>query len=219
MWKMGCFTMRINRMGKIFLFAAVTAVLAIVFTRFGWAQRSDDGPFLVVLDPGHGGSAPGAIYGGVEEKDINLAVAQLVRALLEEQEGVEVLMTREGDEEIGLYERSNMANEAHADLFVSLHSNALENDSGYAGIMTFYWTRQSRSAAGLVQDAVISATGAKDRGVRTEEYIVVREADMPAVLIEMGFMTCPEELARMTDPEYQAKLAQGIAQGILQCRD
>lgn len=203
------------------IFLAAVAALTAVFILFdhstGRPQRSNDGTFLVVLDPGHGGSAPGAIYEGVEEKDINLMVAQLVWALLEEQEGVEVLMTREGDEDIGLYERSDAANEADADLFVSLHSNALD-DSSYAGIMTFYWTRQSRSAAEILQNAVISATGAKDRGVRTEEYVVIREADMPAVLIEMGFMTCPEELARMIDPDYQAKLAEGIAEGILQIK-
>ena len=126
-------------------------------------------------------------------------------------------MTRDEDVFLSLSERAEFANREKADLFVSIHSNSLE-DTSFQGIMTFYWSSQSQNAAQAVQAAVLSATGAVDRNVRTEEYVVLRETEMPSVLIEMGFMTCPDELERLTDPAYQKLLAQGIARGIAACR-
>ncbi len=189
----------------------------------GWTllhPEEDDGLFRVVLDPGHGGEDPGAVVGEAQEKDINLAVALLVRDQLAEQEGIEVLMTREEDIGLSLTDRADFANEKQADLYVSIHANSLEDES-YAGIMTFYHPGKytSRAYAQAVQDAVTAAAGGIDRGVRSEDYVVLRETDMPAVLVETGFMTCPEELARLQDGDYQKLLAEGIAQGILACRD
>lgn len=184
------------------------------------AAPRGDGVFQVVLDPGHGGEDPGAVVGDAQEKDINLAVALLVREQLAEQEGVAVQMTREEDVYPSLTDRADFANQAKADLFVSIHANSLEDDS-YAGIFTFYHPdkRSSRTPAEKIQAAVTAASGGLDRGVRSEDYAVLRETDMPAVLVETGFMTCPEELALLLDAGYQELLAQGIAQGILACKD
>lgn len=177
----------------------------------------DDGVFLVVLDPGHGGKDPGAMVGEAAEKDINLAIALLVRERLLEQEGVEVVMTREQDEYPSLSDRVNLANQENADLYVSIHANALENEEDYAGIYTFYHPDKpsDKAVAEMIQEAVTSVSGGLDRGAQSEDYFVLRETDMPAVLIETGFMTCPEELSKLQDPDYQKLLAQGIVQGIM----
>ena len=176
----------------------------------------DDGDFHVVIDPGHGGEDPGAVYGEVYEKDINLAIALLVRDNLSGQEGITVSMTREDDSFPSLTDRAEFANKEKADLYVSIHANALEDES-YSGLFTFYHPdkRTSKKPAELIQSAASNATGAIDRGVRTENYAVLRETDMPAVLIETGFMTCPDELALLVDANYQVKMAKGIAEGIL----
>lgn len=177
----------------------------------------DDGVFLVVLDPGHGGKDPGAMVGEAAEKDINLAIALLVRERLLEQEGVEVVMTREQDEYPSLSDRVNLANQENADLYVSIHANALENEEDYEGIYTFYHPDKpsDKAVAEMIQEAVTSVSGGLDRGAQSEDYFVLRETDMPAVLIETGFMTCPEELSKLQDPDYQKLLAQGIVQGIM----
>lgn len=180
----------------------------------------DDGVFLVVLDPGHGDHDPGAVVGEAQEKDINLAIALLVQEQLSEQEGVTVVMTRDQDVFLSLTDRAELANKEKADLYVSIHANALENDDSFAGIFTFYHPNKAsdKAVAKKIQSAITSASGGFDRGVRSADYVVLRQTDMPAVLIETGFMTCPEELALLQDGDYQKQLAQGIAQGILNCR-
>lgn len=201
----------------------ILLIFAVLVLWGGWTllhREEDDGVFLVVLDPGHGGEDPGAVVDEALEKDINLAVALLVKEQLEEQEGITVFMTREEDVTLSLTERSDFANQENADLYVSIHANSLE-DSSFAGIFTFYHPdkNSSRAPAEAIQAAVSAASGGLDRGVRSENYAVLRETNMPAVLVETGFMTCPEELALLVDADYQKLLAQGITQGILACRD
>lgn len=182
-------------------------------------SAENNGEFLVVLDPGHGGNDPGAVTGKALEKDITLSIALLVQKQLAEQEGVTVVMTREEDVYPSLTDRTDLANQEKADLYVSIHANALENNDSYAGIYTFYHPDKpsDKAVAKTIQSAIITATGGIDRGVCSENYAVLRETDMPAVLIETGFMTCPEELDMLLNADYQKLLAQGIAQGILTC--
>lgn len=181
-------------------------------------STEDSGTPLVVLDPGHGGKDPGAMVGEVMEKDITLAVALMVREQLEE-EGITVIMTREEDVYPTLTERADLANQEEADLYISIHVNALENNDSYAGIYTFYHPDKpsDKAVAETIQAAITSASGGIDRGVESEDYAVLRNTEMSAVLIETGFMSCPEELAKLQDAEYQKLLAQGIAQGISAC--
>lgn len=183
---------------------------------FQQPTEEDSGTFLVVLDPGHGGKDPGAMVGDVMEKDITLAVALLVQKQLE-GEGISVIMTREEDVYPNLTERADLANQEEADLYISIHVNALENNDSYAGIYTFYHPDKpsDKALAEAIQAAVTSASGGIDRGVESEDYAVLRNTEMSAVLIETGFMSCPEELIKLQDAEYQELLAQGIAQGIL----
>ncbi|MCI8539752.1 MAG: AMIN domain-containing protein [Oscillospiraceae bacterium] len=173
------------------------------------------GASTVVLDAGHGGSANGALYEEIKEKTLNLAVTKKVAAILIKQ-GYNVIMTRSDDTYLGLNERANIANAIHADIFVSIHSNANENPEIY-GLSTYHFPESRRGSllAKAIQDAAAQASGAKNRGILSANFAVLRETEMPAALVEMGFMTNHDELMRLADSAYQDKMAQGIANGIV----
>ena len=172
---------------------------------------------LVVLDPGHGGEAEGASYGGVQEKNLNLAIAAQAAKLLEEA-GVTVVMTRTDDSYVDLYDRSGLANDMNADLFVSVHCNANVDHDDATGIYTCAYSESTNGwrLAQLLHQTMRSATGADDFGMEERPNLaVLRTSLMPAALVECGFMSTPAELELLVQPEYQAKLARGIADGVL----
>lgn len=172
---------------------------------------------LVVIDPGHGGTSDGAEYGGVKEKDLNLAIAAQAAVYLEEA-GVAVKMTRKYDIDVDLYERTEMANELGADLFVSVHCNASDTHDDVLGIYTCSHSEGTDGwrLAQLLHETVIAATGAPDFGVEARPNLaVLRTSLMPSALVECGFMSTEEELALLIQPAYQEKLARGIADGVL----
>lgn len=172
---------------------------------------------LVVLDPGHGGSAAGAEYGGVKEKDLTLSIALRTAKLLEDS-GITVLMTRGDDRDVGLYERTGLANGQGAGLFVSVHCNAsLDNDAAL-GVYTCAYSQESAGwqLAETLYHTMQEAAGAPAFGMEPRpDLAVLRTSEMPAALVECGFMSTPAELALLAQPEYQDKLARGIAEGIL----
>lgn len=172
---------------------------------------------LVVLDPGHGGEADGASYSGVKEKDLNLLIAAQAARLLEEA-GVTVVMTRTDDSYVDLYERTDLANGLGADLFVSIHCNASVEHDDATGIYTCAYSEDTNGwrLAQLLHQTMRQATGADDFGVEARPNLaVLRTSLMPASLVECGFMSTESELDMLVRPDYQAKLAQGIADGIL----
>ena len=176
----------------------------------------DPNKSTIVLDAGHGGTDVGANYGGVYEKDINLAVTLKVAEILKGY-GYNVITTRSTDTTVNLYDRAPIANAVDADIFVSIHSNANPNTEVY-GLSTYCFPNSRRGSllAQYIQDAAAAATGAKNRGVYQENFVVLRETEMPAALVEMGFMTNEAELKKLCDSDYQDKMAQGIADGIVQ---
>lgn len=178
---------------------------------------------IIVIDPGHGGSDPGAIsITGRHEKDLNLSVAKKLKEGLSDL-GYNLVMTRDEDTNLGLYERSNLANDIYADLFISIHGNSLakENDL-IRGIEVYYWPANKSQIkiedqypfAKSIHDELIKATGATSRGIKTNPYVVIRETRMPAVLIESGFLSNPEEESLLYTEDYQNKLSEGILKGI-----
>lgn len=173
--------------------------------------------FIVVLDAGHGGKDPGAVIGDAYEKDIDLAIVLKLRDILEKEKGITVLLTRDDDTFVGLSERAAFANNNNADLFVSVHANTYGDASVY-GINTFYhpWKTSDQTIASAIQSGAVAMTGGKDRGAQSVNYKVLRETTMSSALIEVGFMSCPDELSNLLDSAYQEKMAQGIAQGIIQ---
>jgi len=189
-------------------------------------------PFIVVIDPGHGGSAPGAIQNGVTEKELALAVSQMVMHFLEADPFITAYMTRRDDTYVSLLNRAEFANNIDADLFVSIHANAAEIRRGVInpevhGIETWYTVGEleaaannsmnSRRLAEIVQRNKIRTTGANDRGIKNApNFVVLRETRMPAVLLELGFLTNTAEAARLSDSAYQLQLAQAIYQSIVE---
>ena len=172
---------------------------------------------LIVLDPGHGGDDEGCARENVMEKDINLELALALRDNLLEQ-GYRVLLTREEDEGLSLEQRAQAANEAGADVFVSIHQNACEVEEP-TGIETWYSvtneSENSRRLARLIQMYTVQCAEAADRGVQqTEDLYVIRESAMASCLVETGFLSNPQERENLASAEYQKELVEGIAAGI-----
>lgn len=175
----------------------------------------DPNAYTVVLDAGHGGSAWGATYEDVKEKDLTLPITLRTAQLLEEK-GYNVVLTRSEDVYMDLYDRAGIANAVEGDVFVSIHANASSSNSGFQGTFTYSYpkSKEGEKLAGCIQKAVTASAGSIDRGLLTNDYVVLRETVMPAALLETGFMSCHEELMKLVQPEYQEKLAQGVAQGV-----
>ncbi|MEX0271220.1 N-acetylmuramoyl-L-alanine amidase [Leptolyngbyaceae cyanobacterium UHCC 1019] len=171
----------------------------------------------VVIDPGHGGGDPGAVgIGGLQEKEVVLSVSQQVVALLK-QKGVNAVMTRSRDQEIELAPRVQFAEQANADVFVSIHANAFTaSRPDVSGIETFYYAGEGQSLARSIQTNLVQALGARDRGVKQANFYVLRNTPMPSALVEVGFVTGAEDAARLANPSDRTRIAQAIARGILQ---
>ena len=188
----------------------------------------------IFLDPGHGGSDPGAVSGGVREKDLTLSVYNKVSSKLASL-GYTVLTSRNVDKDVDLVERAEQANNANADMLLSIHFNA--GGRGVArGIETYYYQSQadrvpkinkenhnnaerlerSRKLANKVQQNLLYQTGANDRGVKRTSFTVLRETSIPSILVELGFIDNPEERNKIKTNEYQERLANGIVDGIVE---
>jgi N-acetylmuramoyl-L-alanine amidase len=174
---------------------------------------------LIIIDAGHGGTDEGAKINTFLEKKIALTTAFLTKKHLEEL-GYRVVMTRSRDIYLPLQRRVSIANKSKASLFVSVHFNSSPSIEAH-GIEIFYFdsremwrTRASKRLAGSILEKVIKKTEALSRGVKRGNFHVIRETEMPAVLVEGGFMTNRMERGKLRDKEYLDKLAVGIAQGI-----
>jgi N-acetylmuramoyl-L-alanine amidase len=180
---------------------------------------------LVVIDPGHGGNDPGAAnsgYGLVESK-LTMQIALRLRSDLQRQ-GWRVVMTRDGDYEVGdpngddaqeLQARCDVANAAGARVFVSVHINSSVAHS-LNGTTTYYWRPADRAFAQTVQTALVAADGIADDGIKRNNFYVIKHTDMPAVLVETAFLSNAGDAAELTHPAFLDKLAQGIANGIME---
>lgn len=211
----------------------------------------------VVVDPGHGGEKEGAVGpGGTREKDLALAIALRLAALLEER-GHEPILTRREDRTLGLAPRIALANEREADLFVSIHANSVPSKrERVQGVETYFLSSEASDAQALalaeqenadevetplsrdplgfiladlarreahvgssrlaveVHQSLVRMSGARNRGVRQAPFFVLSGAQMPAVLVEVGYISHPQEERRLLSSEYQQRIAQGIAEGI-----
>jgi N-acetylmuramoyl-L-alanine amidase len=176
------------------------------------------GRWRVVIDPGHGGPDPGAVgIDGLRETDVVLDVSLQVAQLLQAR-GVQVLLTRTSEVDVDLPPRVALANSSGADLFVSLHANALSMDRpDVNGIETFYFEGgRSLSLARLIQEQLMEVSpGTPDRGARPGRFFVIRRTVMPSALAEMGFVTGGIDAPRLADPNHRRRLAQAVANGIL----
>lgn len=172
--------------------------------------------FLVVLDAGHGGSDGGTEEGAGVEKEINLAVVLKMKELLENQ-GISVILTRDRDVYVGLDERVETANREQADLFVSIHCNYYDKDSSIRGLECYY---DSDSAGGkeyaekIIQE-LTEQKAVVTRNAKPGNYHILRNARVPAVLVEMGYLSNYRERKDLMSEEYQEKLATELVNGII----
>ena len=179
----------------------------------------------ITLDPGHGGSDPGT-HGkvtGIYEKDITLPVALKAKALLEAK-GAIVTLTRTTDRDVygplatapqELQARVNIAVQHHADLFVSLHANACA-DTKVGGVTSYDFPQSARgnSLAQALQNRLVQTANRPDRGIQPAGFYVLKYSPMPAALVEMLFLSNPQEEALLRQKPFQDKLANALALGI-----
>jgi N-acetylmuramoyl-L-alanine amidase len=225
---------------------ALAALVALALLASAASAAATTRP-VVVLDPGHdlranpetepigpgsstrkikdGGGTHGVVS-NVREADLNLAVALRVRSLLE-RAGVDVVMTRTktAGTSVGNIVRAQVANRAHARLFLRIHADG-STDPSVRGTHTLYpayrrgWTddvyAQSRRAAEIVQRALVSSLGFPDRGLQERsDYTGFNWANVPAILVEMGFMTNPTEDRLLATSAYRQRAAIGLCRGAL----
>ncbi len=184
----------------------------------------------VVVDAGHGSPDGGAVgAAGTLEKDVNLAIADAVREVLEGK-GISVVMTRVSDD--GLWEtdgsirqkkredmnrRLEIVRDSGADLFLSIHMNAFEDDSAN-GLHIFYAKNhpEGEELAAKIQEGIAAVTKAETHAVKAadESLFLMKSPPMTAVLAECGFLSNPEEEQKLIDPDYQKRIAWAIASGI-----
>lgn len=173
----------------------------------------------VAIDPGHGGEDLGSTRQGLYEKDANLAIALYLKKELEDA-GYEVFMIRETDADVENESRPKMAIENKADIYVSIHLNSLDSDSDVTqGAEVWYADLRNDGSDTLAQyvvDELTKVVDTRNRGIKlSNKLIVLKSPDMmPACLVECGFITSETERTKLFSPEYQEKVAKGIANGI-----
>lgn len=221
-------------------------------------EKRDEKKNIVVIDPGHGGSQPGAIGpGGLKEKDVVLDIALKLRKILQEK-GITVYLTREKDTDVTLENRPRMAMQKEATVFISIHTNAVlqKSSSTAIGIETYVLNsryigasakdvadRENKASqfyhyednvlnqiiadleesasigfsldfADIVQKKMVQHTGLSNRGVKQAPFLVLKGVNMAAVLIEVGFISNPNEERLLKTPEFREKTALAISQAI-----
>lgn len=183
---------------------------------------------VVVVDAGHGGNDPGKVSrDGVREKDINLQIAYCLKAQLQAR-GVTVIMTRSEDGCLAtngatnkkvsdMHNRVSLINDSQADFLISIHQNSY-TDASVSGPQVFYHgqSEQSGELAKKVQDYLIEEISpSKIREIKAENsYYILKNSTCPGVIVECGFLSCPEECAKLQDAEYQQKIACAIARAV-----
>ncbi|MGV0104090.1 N-acetylmuramoyl-L-alanine amidase [Nostoc sp. DSM 114160] len=195
-----------------------TLVLALRHPpKIGNTRRKLLANFKIVLDPGHGGKETGASGPtGYLEKDVNLVVSKLLRDELV-KEGATVVMTREDDKEVSLVERQAIISREEPCIAISIHHNSLPDDGDAEktkGFGAFWYQPQAHSLAMFLHNYVVKKIGRPSYGVFWDNLALTRPTAAPSVLLELGFMSNPDEFEQVVNPEEQKKMAKAIAQGI-----
>ncbi len=179
---------------------------------------------VILIDAGHGGFDPGKIgVDGTLEKDINLKIAQKLQSHLE-QGGSYVIVTRDIDEALGntkskdMKERKDIANNSQADMLISIHQNSYTSES-VTGAQVFYYdnSEDSKKLAEYVQAELKDFLGQKNNreAKSNSSYYILKKTQMPAIIVECGFLSSPTETQKLIDDEYQEKIAWAIYKGVI----
>jgi N-acetylmuramoyl-L-alanine amidase len=185
------------------------------------AKSLENFPFTVAIDPGHGGEETGATApDGTPEKDLNLKMALKIQQVLGKVPQVKVVLTRTQDETLPLSERVKRAIGAEANLLLSIHHNALpdgRNPLEENGVSAYYYYPYAMPFAQRFQDSLVKQTGFADYGILFDSLHMCRIMEMPAVLLELGFLTHPEDAALCLDEDHQTRVAHAISTVVTSC--
>lgn len=180
---------------------------------------------IIVIDPGHGGTDTGAVRGDIIEKEITLSISQKLGKKLS-QSGAAVILTRDTDKDMikngekfnkrkDLTLRVEQANEHNADLYISIHTNAVPS-SRWQGAQTFYSAKSEKSKvlAESIQRELTRILGNTTRSALAGDYFVINNTEMPAVIVEVGFISNQHEGELLKSDKYQEQVAEAILSGI-----
>lgn len=187
------------------LYVSVASVMAPV-----------SGSKVVVLDPGHGGKDPGAVFNGCKEKDYNLDISLRCEAILKSK-GVNVHMTRSTDVYVSLEDRYKFANDLNATLFVSIHNNSMPNGMKGSMVLYHYTSYKGKAYATLMLDNLVKDLKTANLGLSARQNtVVLRDTKMPAILAEVACMSDPADLALLNTEAFIQKAAESLAESIIQ---
>jgi len=215
----------------ILILLLLTAVLVSIHPLYAWAEKKQldsNAQYIkgkiIAIDAGHGGVDPGAVgYSGTMEKDINLQLAKKLKTLLEEA-GATVIMTRKTDDcysevkKEDLDARAKLVSDGDADIFLSLQCNSLKEEKWH-GSQVFYYPGSAlgEKLATLVQQGLSDELRNSDRkALSHNEIYILRALSIPAVVVEAGFLSNPEEEALLMEDAYQSRVVYGIYCGIIE---
>ena len=175
----------------------------------------------IVVDPGHGGIDSGANHDNVLEKEINLDIAKKLAQLLADN-NIKVILTRNSDQlynndrQEDLRHRVEVANSSNADLLISIHVNSFPSSKSFGG-ETYYseGSKEGKKLASAIQEQLIKIQPKNYRTIKTAPYYVLEESNITAVLIEVGFISNPQDRKRITNSQEQEKIAEAITTGII----
>ena len=177
---------------------------------------------VIVVDPGHGGEDPGKVgINDVLEKDLNLQIAKKVKKLLEEA-GIKIVLTRTNDKvpdakKEDLNQRVQLINETKPKLALCIHQNSYP-DAKIKGAQVFYHTitPEAEDVASIVQEQLRTVDPTNTRQIKENDtYFMLKNTQVPTIIVECGFLTNPDEAAKLTQEDYQDKLAQAICEGVV----
>ncbi len=168
---------------------------------------------IIIIDPGHGGNDTGALRNNILEKNLTLDIAQKVRKELQKRGYSNVIMTRSSDSTLALADRVRIANDYHADIFVSIHINSSVKNEIH-GIETHYYSESGYNVAKIIHKKLMSNVEANDRGLFKSKFYVINHTEAPAVLLELGFISNERERNLLNSEKRQFDSAKAIADGI-----
>lgn len=174
---------------------------------------------IIVLDAGHGGSDSGSTGNGIKEKDVNLNQAKAIKDYIEQNSNIKVYMTREEDVYPGLRDRTNLANQIEADMFISVHNNSFNTESKGTEVLYYPSTTDPRSKtmAEIALKHIVEECGTYNRGVKSRpDLVVLNTSKMPAILLEGAFISNPTEAALLNSATFTQSYGKAVGNAILE---
>lgn len=216
--------MKFRRIRAIFILITIIFISVQAFKEDSFLRNYINRNKIIIIDAGHGGKDPGTIgINNVYEKDVNLDISKKLYRELKKM-GHKVVLTRTRDEYVENPKRAHLANKRRARVFVSIHCNALENNTTTKGIQVLYFPDRESNIddpdnevlARMILDKLLLSTEGVDKGVvEREDLIVLNQTNMPAVIVETGFLSSRDEAELLITNEYQDKIVDGIIEGLI----